>query len=434
MNNSIYTKLINKDTKLAVVGLGYVGLPIALEFARKISVVGFDINPDRVALMKQHIDPSNELEAPDFEGCDITFTSNPEDLKDVTFFIIAVPTPIDDSNLPNLKPLIGASTTIGKVLKKGDYVVFESTVYPGCTEEDCIPVLEAESGLKFEVDFKVGYSPERINPGDKEHTLQNVIKVVSGCCNESLDEIAKTYELVVQAGVHRASSIKVAEAAKIIENTQRDVNIALINELSIIFNKLGINTFDVLDAAGTKWNFLKFSPGLVGGHCIGVDPYYLTHKAQQAGYHSKVINSGRYVNDSMGFYIGKQTVKRIIAQGKHIQDAKVLVMGATFKEDVSDIRNSKVIDVISELKSFQVHVDIIDPHASSDEMQHEYGVGLIERPSNDYDAVIVAVNHKAYKEMKESEFSDLLKDGKGVFVDVKGIYKGKIQQLDYWSL
>jgi UDP-N-acetyl-D-galactosamine dehydrogenase len=434
MNSSIYTKLINKETKLAVVGLGYVGLPIALEFARKISVVGFDINPDRVALMKQHIDPSNELEASDFEGCDITFTSTPEDLKDVTFFIIAVPTPIDDSNLPNLKPLIGASTTIGKVLKKGDYVVYESTVYPGCTEEDCIPVLESESGLKFQSDFKVGYSPERINPGDKEHTLQNVIKVVSGCCDESLDEIAKTYELVVQAGVHRASSIKVAEAAKIIENTQRDVNIALINELSIIFNKLGINTFDVLEAAGTKWNFLKFSPGLVGVHCIGVDPYYLTHKAQQAGYHSKVINSGRYVNDSMGFYIGKQTVKRIIAQGKHIQDAKVLVMGATFKEDVSDIRNSKVIDVISELKSFQVHVDIIDPHASSDEMQHEYGVGLIQRPSNDYDAVIVAVNHKAYKEMTEPDFCTLLKDGKGVFVDVKGIFKGKIEQLDYWSL
>lgn len=434
MNSSIYTKLINKETKLAVVGLGYVGLPIALEFARKISVVGFDINPDRVALMKQHIDPSNELEASDFDGCDITFTSNPEDLNDVTFFIIAVPTPIDDANLPNLKPLIGASTTIGKVLKKGDYVVYESTVYPGCTEEDCIPVLESESGLKFQSDFKVGYSPERINPGDKEHTLQNVVKVVSGCCDESLDEIAKTYELVVQAGVHRASSIKVAEAAKIIENTQRDVNIALINELSIIFNKLGINTFDVLEAAGTKWNFLKFSPGLVGGHCIGVDPYYLTHKAQQAGYHSKVINSGRYVNDSMGFYIGKQTVKRIIAQGKHIQDAKVLVMGATFKEDVSDIRNSKVIDVISELKSFQVHVDIIDPHASSEEMQHEYGVGLIERPSNDYDAVIVAVNHKAYKEMTESDFCELLKDGKGVFVDVKGIFKGKIEHLDYWSL
>ena len=434
MSNSIYTKLINKETKLAVVGLGYVGLPIALEFARKISVVGFDINPERVALMQQHIDPSNELEASDFENCDIVFTSNPNDLKDVTFFIIAVPTPIDDANLPNLKPLIGASTTIGKVLKKGDYVVYESTVYPGCTEEDCIPVLEAESGLTFKQDFKIGYSPERINPGDKEHTLQNVIKVVSGCCEDSLDEIAKTYELVVRAGVHRASSIKVAEAAKIIENTQRDVNIALINELSIIFNKLGINTFDVLEAAGTKWNFLKFSPGLVGGHCIGVDPYYLTHKAQQAGYHSKVINSGRYVNDSMGFYIGKQTVKRIIAQGKHIQDAKVLVMGATFKEDVSDIRNSKVIDVISELKSFQVHVDVIDPHASSDEMQHEYGVALIDKPSTDYDAIIVAVNHKAYKEMTENDFASMLKDGNGVFVDVKGIYKGKINHLDYWSL
>ena len=434
MSNSIYTKLLNKETKLAVVGLGYVGLPIALEFARKIAVVGFDINAERVDLMKQKIDPSNELEASDFDGCDILFTSNPDDLKSVTFFVIAVPTPIDDANLPNLKPLLGASTTIGKVLKKGDYVVYESTVYPGCTEEDCIPVLEAESGLKFHEDFKVGYSPERINPGDKEHTLQNVVKVVSGCCEESLNEIAQTYELVVKAGVHRASSIKVAEAAKIIENTQRDVNIALINELSIIFNKLGINTFDVLEAAGTKWNFLKFSPGLVGGHCIGVDPYYLTHKAQQAGYHSKVINSGRYVNDSMGFYIGKQTVKRIIAQGKHIQDAKVLVMGATFKEDVSDIRNSKVIDVITELKSFQVHVDVVDPHASSEEMQLEYGVGLIDHPTNDYDAIIVAVNHKSYKDMTESEFMKLLKEGTGVFVDVKGIFKGKIKQLDYWSL
>ena len=293
------------------------------------------------------------------------------DTKDVQFFIVAVPTPIDGSNLPNLAPLLGASSTVGKVLKKGDYVVFESTVYPGCTEEDCIPVLEKESGLTFKKDFMVGYSPERINPGDKEHTLKNVIKVVSGCCSVSLDEIAKTYELVVDAGVNRATTIKVAEAAKIIENTQRDLNIALMNELSIIFNRLKINTFDVLEAAGTKWNFLKFSPGLVGGHCIGVDPYYLTHKAAQAGYHSKVITSGRYVNDSMGFYIAKQTVKKIIAQGKHIQDAKVLVMGATFKEDVSDIRNSKVIDVINELKSFLVHVDIIDPHASSKEMEKE---------------------------------------------------------------
>ncbi len=434
MSNSIYNKLLKKEAKLAVIGLGYVGLPIALEFARKIKVVGFDINQERIDLMKNKIDPSNELESSAFEGCDIEFTAEIHDLKDVEFFIVAVPTPIDDANLPNLKPLLGASSTVGKVLKKGDYVVFESTVYPGCTEEDCIPVLEGESGLKFKEDFKVGYSPERINPGDKEHTLQNVVKVVSGCCDESLEEIAKTYELVVDAGVHRASSIKVAEAAKIIENTQRDVNIALINELSIIFNKLKINTFDVLEAAGTKWNFLKFTPGLVGGHCIGVDPYYLTHKAQQAGYHSKVITSGRFVNDSMGFYIGKQTVKKIIAQGKHVQDSKVLVMGATFKEDVSDIRNSKVIDVVNELTSFQVKVDLIDPHASSEEMMHEYGVGLVEKPSNDYDAVIVAVNHKVYKNMSEDQFKSLLKDGKGVFVDVKGIFKGKIKDLEYWSL
>ncbi|MDP5098771.1 MAG: nucleotide sugar dehydrogenase [Crocinitomicaceae bacterium] len=434
MNNSIYNKLVNKETTLAVIGLGYVGLPIALEFARKIKVVGFDINAERVDMMKNNIDPSNELDASEFEGCDITFTANIDDLKDVTFFVIAVPTPIDDSNLPNLKPLLSATGTVGKVLKKGDYVVFESTVYPGCTEEDCVPVLEEVSGLKFREDFKIGYSPERINPGDKEHTLQNVIKVVSGCCDESLEEIAKTYELVVEAGVHRATSLKVAEAAKIIENTQRDVNIALINELSIIFNKLNINTFDVLEAAGTKWNFLKFSPGLVGGHCIGVDPYYLTHKAQQAGYHSKVITSGRYVNDSMGFYIGKQTVKRILAKGKHIQDARVLVMGATFKEDVSDIRNSKVIDIINELKSFQVKVDLVDPHASSTEMEHEYGVGLVSTPTNNYDAVIVAVNHKEYQKLSESDFEKMMNDDKGVFVDVKGIFKGKINRLEYWSL
>jgi UDP-N-acetyl-D-galactosamine dehydrogenase len=433
MNNSIYSKLVSKETKLAVIGLGYVGLPIALEFARSIQVVGFDINQARVDLMRNKIDPSNELEATAFDNCDIHFTADLEDLRDVTFFIVAVPTPIDDANLPDLKPLLGASGTVGKVLKKDDYVVFESTVYPGCTEEDCIPVLEQLSGLTFKSDFKVGYSPERINPGDKEHTLQNVVKVVSGCCEESLEEIAKTYELVVGAGVHRATSIKVAEAAKIIENTQRDVNIALINELSIIFNKLGINTYEVLEAAGTKWNFLKFSPGLVGGHCIGVDPYYLTHKAQQAGYHAKIINSGRYVNDSMGFYIGKQTVKKIIAQGKNVQESRVLVMGATFKEDVSDIRNSKVIDVVNELKSFQVNVDLVDPHASSDEMLHEYGVGLVEIGTN-YDAIIVAVNHKEYQSLGESYFKSILKDGKGVFVDIKGIYKDKIQSLEYWSL
>jgi len=434
MSNLIYDRLIKKEAKLAVIGLGYVGLPIALAFARKIKVVGFDINQGRVDLMKNNIDPSNELEAKDFEGCDILFSADMNDLKDVNFFIIAVPTPIDEANLPDLKPLLGASRTVGHVLKKGDYVVYESTVYPGCTEEDCIPVLEELSGLKFKEDFKVGYSPERINPGDKQHTLQNVMKVASGCCEESLEQIAKTYELVVAAGVHRAPTIKVAEAAKIIENTQRDVNIALINELSIIFNKLKINTFDVLEAAGTKWNFLPFRPGLVGGHCIGVDPYYLTHKAQQAGYHSKVITSGRYVNDSMGFYIAKQTVKKIIAQGKIIQDSKVLIMGATFKEDVSDIRNSKVIDIVNELKSYQVHVDIIDPHADSDEMNHEYGVPLISSVSNEYDAIIVAVNHKEYMGLNENYFKSLMKENKGIFVDVKGIYKDQIHDLEYWSL
>lgn len=430
----IYENLLNKNAKLALVGLGYVGLPIALEFAKRVKVVGFDINQARVDMMRRGEDPSRELEAADFKNRDITFTADIQDLADVNFFIVAVPTPIDETNLPDLKPLQGASRTVGKVLKKGDYVVFESTVYPGCTEEDCIPILEAESGLKFPADFKVGYSPERINPGDKEHTLQNVIKIVSGCDEESLDQIAKTYELVVAAGVHRATSIKVAEAAKIVENTQRDVNISLVNELSIIFNKMGINTYDVLEAAGTKWNFLKFYPGLVGGHCIGVDPYYLVHKAMQLGYHSKVINSGRYVNDSMGFYIGKQTAKKIIAQGKMIQEAHVLVMGATFKENVSDIRNSKVIDVINELKSFQINVDVIDPHADSSEMEHEYGVALSSEMRSDYDAIIMAVNHREYCQFDENYFKGLMKDGKGVFVDVKGIYRGKINDLTYWSL
>ena len=434
MEKKIYQKLIDRETSLAVIGLGYVGLPIALEFAKKINVIGFDISQERIDLMKNKIDPSNELISNDFENCSIKFTSDLNVLKEASFFIIAVPTPIDDANLPDLKPLLAATRTISKVLKKGDYVVYESTVYPGCTEEDCIPILEEESGLRFKEDFKVGYSPERINPGDKVHTLQNVIKVVSGCCEESLQEIALTYELVVKAGVHRAPTIKVAEAAKIIENTQRDVNIALINELSIIFNKLKINTFDVLEAAGTKWNFLKFSPGLVGGHCIGVDPYYLTHKAQQAGYHSRVITSGRYVNDSMGFYIAKQTVKKVIAQGKYIQEARALIMGATFKEDVSDIRNTKVIDIVTELKSYQMAVDIVDPHASSEEMEKEYGVSLLKQPLTNYDAIIVAVNHQEYLTLNEDYFKSLFKDGKGVFIDVKGIYQSKIKDLEYWSL
>lgn len=430
---SIYNQLVDKQEKLALIGLGYVGLPIALEFAKKIKVVGFDINAERVEMMRNNIDPSEELEAKDFEGTDILFSADPKDLADVKFYIVAVPTPIDEHNLPDLRPVISASKTVGKVLKKGDYVVYESTVYPGCTEEDCIPVLEAESGLKFNVDFKVGYSPERINPGDKEHTLTKIVKVVSGCDDESLDVIAKTYELVVEAGVHRAPSIKVAEAAKIIENTQRDVNIALMNELSMIFNRMGINTFDVLEAAGTKWNFLKFFPGLVGGHCIGVDPYYLTHKARKLGFHSKVIISGRSTNDAVGAYVAQETVKRIIANGKNISKSKVLIMGATFKENVADIRNSKVVDVLRELESFGVKVHVIDPHASSKDVEHEYGFTLREEPSENYDAVIVAVNHKEYAGLPESYFEKLCGE-KGLVVDVKGIYKGKIEKLGYWSL
>ena len=431
---NIYNKLVAKEATLAVIGLGYVGLPIALEFAKKIKVIGFDINPKRIDMMKQKIDPSDELESKDFDNADIEFTANIEDLKKATFFIVAVPTPIDESRLPDLKPLLGASNTVGKVLKKGDFVVFESTVYPGCTEEDCIPVLEEVSGLKWKDDFNVGYSPERINPGDKVHTLASIVKVASGDTEAAADIIAKTYELVVTAGVHRAASIKVAEAAKIIENTQRDVNIALINELSIIFNKLKINTYDVLEAAGTKWNFPNFRPGLVGGHCIGVDPYYLTHKAKQVGYHAKIINSGRYVNDSMGFYVGKQTVKMMIKQGKNPMESKVLLMGATFKEDVSDIRNSKIVDVIRELESFSCKVDVVDPHADSDDLFLEYGFNLQPKVTNDYDAIIVAVNHKEYCNLEEVEFKKMMKDGKGVFVDLKGIYKNKIEDLTYWSL
>lgn len=429
---SIYNKIIKKETSVAVIGLGYVGLPIALAFAKKIRVIGFDINEGRVNMMKKGIDPSNELSKKEFANSDITFTHKLDDLKKASFFIVAVPTPIDEHNLPDLKPLLAASATVGKVLKKGDYVVFESTVYPGCTEEDCVPVLEQHSGLKFVKDFKVGYSPERINPGDKEHTITKILKIVSGCDKESLENISKVYEIIVEPGTHKAPSIQVAEAAKIIENTQRDVNIALMNELSIIFNRMNINTYDVLAAAGTKWNFLKFTPGLVGGHCIGVDPYYLTHKAESLGYHSRVINSGRYVNDSMGFYVAKTCVKRISAAGKNISKSKILVMGATFKEDVSDIRNSKVADIVKELKSFGVKVEIVDPHADSDELKHEYGFGL-NKLGKGYDGVIVAVNHKEYKGLDEKFFKGILSK-KGILVDVKGMYKGRIRDLMYWSL
>ncbi len=429
----MYQELLNKEHKLALIGLGYVGLPIALAFAKKIEVIGFDINEARVDMMRRGIDPSNELEASAFEGCSIEFTTNLDTLREARFFVVAVPTPVDGHNVPDLTPVLRASETIGKVIKKGDYVVFESTVYPGCTEEDCLPVIDRISGLKAGVDYKYGYSPERINPGDKVHTLENVVKVVSGSDAEALDEIAKTYELVVTAGVHRASSVKVAEAAKIIENTQRDLNIALMNELSIIFDKLGINTFEVLEAAGTKWNFLKFFPGLVGGHCIGVDPYYLTYKSAQLGYNSRVILAGRVINDEMAAYVAKRTIQSIIKSGANVAQAKVLVMGCTFKEDVTDIRNSKVADVVKELQGYGVTVHVVDPHADSEELKHEYGFGLEAQPEKDYNAVIVAVNHRKYDSLDEAYFKSIAAP-KALLVDVKGTYRNKIKELSYWSL
>lgn len=429
----IYNRLINKEAKLSLIGLGYVGLPIALEFAKKMRVVGFDIRTDRVELMKKGIDPSNELEKEAFNDTDILFTSNQEDLRQASFHIIAVPTPTNSNNLPDLTPVLKASETVGSILKKGDYVVYESTVYPGCTEEDCIPVLEQFSGLKCGTDFKVGFSPERINPGDKEHTLVKIKKIVSGCDAEAAENIAKTYELIITAGVFRASSLKVAEAAKIIENTQRDINIAFMNELSIIFNRMGINTYEVLEAAGTKWNFQKFFPGLVGGHCIGVDPYYLSFKAKALGYHPQMIDSGRFINDSMGRYIGKQTVKKIVATGKNSQKARVLVMGITFKEDVTDIRNSKVVDIIRELNDFKVNVDVVDPGASAAEVKKEYDVTLSEKPTGKYDAIILAVSHKEYAQLDEDWFAQYLTRD-GLIVDIKGILRKKIRKLAYWSL
>lgn len=429
----MYKELLDKKKKLAVIGLGYVGLPIALEFAKKIKVIGFDINAKRVEMMKQGIDPSNELSKEAFDKSDIEFTNDLEVLKQASFFIVAVPTPVDKNNLPDLTPVLKASETVGKVIRKGDYVVYESTVYPGCTEEDCLPIVEKLSGLKNVVDYKSGYSPERINPGDKEHTLAKIVKVVSGCDGESLEVIAKVYELVVTAGVHKASSIKVAEAAKIIENTQRDLNIALMNELSIIFDKMNINTYEVLEAAGTKWNFLKFQPGLVGGHCIGVDPYYLTYKSKKLGYDSQVILAGRVINDGMAGHVAKKVLQHIIKLNGNVKHAKVLVMGATFKENVSDIRNSKIADVVKELKAFSLNVHVTDPHADSNELKHEYGFELTPVLSNDYDAVIITVPHNSFKKLDEEYFNSITKPN-AIIADLKGIYRNKIKNRTYWSL
>jgi UDP-N-acetyl-D-galactosamine dehydrogenase len=430
----IFNDIVAKEKTIAIIGLGYVGLPLALEFSKKYRVVGFDINPKRVDMLNRHEDPSKEVSAEEFNGCDISFSHKLDDIANCNFYIVAVPTPIDEGKNPDLKPLVGASKTVGKVLKKGDYVVFESTVYPGCTEEDCIPVMEAESGLSFaNNDFKVGYSPERINPGDKVNTLTKILKIVSGNDAESLEEIASLYGSIITAGIHKAPTIKVAEAAKIIENTQRDLNISLMNELSLIFDKMNINTYDVIEAAGTKWNFLKFSPGLVGGHCIGVDPYYLTYKATELGLHPRVIAAGRFTNDMMGAHIAKVAIKKLISNDKQIKGAKILILGATFKEDVADIRNSKIIDIVKELKSYSVDVEVVDPRADSEEVFEEYGFHLADKIGSGYDGIIAAVSHKEYRALDEKYFLSIC-NAKSFILDLKGIYRGKFNELEYWSL
>jgi UDP-N-acetyl-D-galactosamine dehydrogenase len=426
----MYRQLVDKQATLAVIGLGYVGLPIALEFAKKISVIGFDINKKHIDLLKMGKDPNNEVKPEEFKNRDIFFSDDPSVLRQAQFFIVAVPTPVDKYNVPDLKPLMSASELVGKALKKGDYVVFESTTYPGCTEEDCLPLLEKMSGLVLGTDFKLGYSPERINPGDKKNTLRTVVKVVSGSDGEALSEIAQVYEMVVDAGVHRAPSIKVAEASKIVENTQRDLNIALMNELSMIFDRTGINTYDVIEAAGTKWNFLKFQPGLVGGHCIGVDPYYLTHKAAALGYESKVIASSRFINDDMAKYVARKIITHVLRLS---MEPKVLVKGVTFKENVSDIRNSKIVDTVHELLAFSIRVDVEDPYAMEEEVIEEYGLHLVTKEATDYDAVIITVPHQPYTGLDENYFTSITKEG-GLIADLKGIFKNRIKTRKYWSL
>ncbi|MBC8045750.1 MAG: nucleotide sugar dehydrogenase [Fimbriimonadaceae bacterium] len=425
--------LRNKNKKISVVGLGYVGLPIALEFGRKFSVVGFDIDAKRIESLKQKADAGDEVKKDAFENTNVFFTTDANELMNCAFHIVAVPTPVDEHRVPDLSPLISATKTVGKILKKGDYVIYESTVYPGCTEDICLPLLEELSGLKLNADFKLGYSPERINPGDVQHTLMNVIKIVSGSDDEALENIAAIYSEIVQPGVYKASSLKVAEAAKILENTQRDLNIALMNELSIILDRMNVSTHEVIEAAGTKWNFHKYHPGLVGGHCIGVDPYYLTYKSIQLGYEPEVILSGRKVNDNMALYVARRCLQKLIEAGKNLKDSKILVMGITFKENVTDIRNSKVADLINELKSFGLHVDVVDPNVTNEEVQHEYQFELLDNVREKYDAIIVAVAHKEYIVLNEDYFLDHATEN-CLLIDIKGIYRNKIEKLSYWTL
>jgi len=437
---SIFNKIINKEEKLAVVGLGYVGMPIAVEFSKHINVIGFDINTQKINAYKNGIDPTREVGNDAIKSCTVDWTDDETKLKEAKFIIVAVPTPVNKDTSPDLSPVTSSSTIVGRNLSNGSIVVYESTVYPGVTEDICVPILEKESGLKCGVDFKIGYSPERINPADKEHKLSTIKKIVSGMDKDTLEEVANIYSIVVEAGVYKASSIKVAEAAKVIENSQRDINIAFMNELSLIFNKLGIDTQEVLEAAGTKWNFLPFKPGLVGGHCIGVDPYYLTYCADKIGYHSQVILAGRNINDSMGKYIAQQTIKQILSNYRTTEGIKVGCLGITFKENCPDVRNSKVVDIIEELKEYGVSTIVCDPSADADDTKRLYGIELVSMEDlKDLDCLIIAVAHNEFKALSSEDIKAMFKwnGKKNILVDIKGI-RNKEEMLSqgymYWRL
>ena len=435
---TLYSRIVNREEKISLVGLGYVGMPIAVAFSKQVDVIGFDLNKQKIEMYQNGIDPTKEVGDNEIQNCTVEFTADEKKLQEAKFHIVAVPTPVNADHTPDLSPVEGASRILGRNLTKGSIVVYESTVYPGVTEEICIPILEKESGLKCGTDFKVGYSPERINPGDKVHRLETITKIVSGMDEETLEEIANVYLLVVKAGVHKAESIKVAEAAKVIENSQRDINIAFMNELSIIFNKMGIDTKAVLKAAGTKWNFLNFYPGLVGGHCIGVDPYYLTYKAEQMGYHSQIILSGRRINDDMGKYVAENLVKSLIHAGKSVRGAKVAVLGFTFKENCPDTRNTKIIDIVNELREYKIDPVIADPQADSEEAKRLYGIEFTEMGKiKNMDAVILAVSHKEFCGMPMERLDEMFADDKKVLLDLKGLLERKDYEAAgyyYWRL
>jgi UDP-N-acetyl-D-galactosamine dehydrogenase len=441
MNMSLYQKIVNKEEKISVIGLGYVGMPIAVAFAKKVDVIGFDLNEKKIDLYKKGIDPTNEVGNEEIKKTTVDFTSDETKLREAKFHIVAVPTPINSDKTPDLSPVEGASKIVGRNLTKGSIVVYESTVYPGVTEDICVPILEAESGLKCGIDFKIGYSPERINPGDKINTLEKIIKIVSGMDKESLEEISKVYELVIDAGVHKAGSIKVAEAAKVVENSQRDINIAFMNELAMVFDRMGIDTKEVVEAMNTKWNALGFTPGLVGGHCIGVDPYYFVYEAEKLGYHSQIILSGRKINDGMGKFVADAIIKKLILANKVVRQAKVVILGLTFKENTPDTRNSKVVDIIDSLREYEIEPIIVDPEADAEEAKHEYDIDLVDiKDVKDADCIVLAVAHDIFKKMSWNEIDSLYGDFESkdkVLIDVKSILDRKeIEEkgYSYWRL